>query len=48
VQETLAALGASLAGRRKPMVIGPNSIAVIVDGEGRTLGNAVRDAAWLQ
>lgn len=37
-----------LAGRRKPIVIGPNSIAVIVDGEGRTLANAVRDTAWLQ
>lgn len=37
-----------IAGRRKPLVLGRNSIAVIVDGEGRTLGNAVREAAWLQ
>ncbi|GAB4821903.1 hypothetical protein N2152v2_008949 [Parachlorella kessleri] len=37
----------AISGRRKPVVIGPNSISVIVDGEGRTLGNALRDAAWL-
>lgn len=38
----------AISGRRKPIVIGPQSIAVIVDGEGHTLANAVRDVAWLQ
>ena len=36
------------AGRRKPIVVGPHSISVVVDGEGHTLANVVRDTAWLQ
>lgn len=38
----------SISGRRKPIVIGPRSISVVVDGEGHTLGNVVRDVSWLQ
>jgi DNA-directed RNA polymerase subunit L len=33
--------------RRKPIVIGPRSLSVVVDGEGHTLANVVRDTAWL-
>ncbi|PRW56401.1 dna-directed rna polymerase i and iii 14 kda polypeptide [Chlorella sorokiniana] len=33
--------------RRKPIVVGPRSIAVIVDGESHTLGGVVTDVAWL-
>lgn len=36
----------ALSGHRKPIVIGPRSINVIVDGEGHTLANMVRDVAW--
>ena len=28
-------------------MVGPRSISVVVDGEGHTLGNVVRDVAWL-
>jgi len=38
----------AISGRRKPIVVGPHSISVVVDGEGHTLANAVRDVAWLQ
>ena len=38
----------ALSGRRKPIVIGPRSISVVVDGEGHTLANVVRDVSWLQ
>ena len=34
--------------RRKPIVLGPRTAAVIVDGESHTLGRAVTDVAWLQ
>lgn len=34
--------------RRKPIVLGPRSAAVIVDGESHTLAAAVTDVAWLQ
>lgn len=34
--------------RRKPIVVGPRSIAVVVDGEGHTLAGAVTDVAWLK
>ena len=34
--------------RRKPVVVGPRSIAVVVDGEGHTLAGAVTDVAWLK
>ena len=37
----------AVSGRRKPIVMGPRSISVIVDGEGHTLGNVTRDVAWL-
>jgi DNA-directed RNA polymerase subunit L len=37
----------AISGRRKPITVGPRSIAVVVDGEGHSLGNAVRDVAWL-
>ena len=37
-----------VSGRRKPIVLGPRSISVIVDGESHSLANAVRDVAWLQ
>jgi len=37
----------AISGRRKPIVSGPNSISVVVDGEGHTLANVVRDASWL-
>ncbi|KAI3428326.1 hypothetical protein D9Q98_006706 [Chlorella vulgaris] len=33
--------------RRKPIVLGPRSAAVIVDGESHTLAAAVTDVAWL-
>ena len=33
--------------RRKPIVVGPRSVAVVVDGESHTLGGAVTDVAWL-
>ena len=36
------------AARRKPIVLGPNSISVVVDGETHTLANVVRDNAWAQ
>jgi DNA-directed RNA polymerase subunit L len=36
----------ALSGHRKPIVIGPNSISVVVDGEGHTLANVVADVAW--
>lgn len=36
------------SGRRKPIVVGPRTIAVVVDGESHTLGAAVSDVAWLQ
>lgn len=36
----------ALSGHRKPIVIGPRSISVVVDGEGHTLANMVRDVAW--
>lgn len=35
------------SGRRKPVVVGLRSAAVIVDGESHTLGAAVTDVAWL-
>lgn len=35
------------SGRRKPIVVGPRTIAVVVDGESHTLGAAVSDVAWL-
>ncbi|KAI8105728.1 hypothetical protein M9434_000310 [Picochlorum sp. BPE23] len=38
----------ALSGHRKPIVIGPKSIQVVVDGEGHTLANMVRDVAWTQ
>ncbi len=38
----------ALSGHRKPIVIGPRSIQVVVDGEGHTLANVVRDVAWTQ
>lgn len=38
----------AISGRRKPIVIGPRSATVVVDGEGHTLANAVKDMAWLQ
>lgn len=38
----------AISGRRKPIVIGKRSINVVVDGEGHTLANVVRDVAWLQ
>jgi hypothetical protein len=34
--------------RRKPIVVGPRSVAAVVDGESHTLGAAVTDVAWLQ
>lgn len=34
--------------RRKPIVVGPRTAAVIVDGESHTLGAAIADVAWLQ
>ena len=34
--------------RRKPIVVGPRSISVVVDGESHTLANTVRDFAWVQ
>ena len=37
----------AISGRRKPIVVGPRSISVVVDGEGHTLANAVRDVAWV-
>jgi DNA-directed RNA polymerase subunit L len=37
----------AISGRRKPIVVGPRSISVVVDGEGHTLANSVRDVAWL-
>jgi DNA-directed RNA polymerase subunit L len=37
----------AISGRRKPIVVGPRSISVVVDGEGHTLANPVRDVAWL-
>lgn len=33
--------------RRKPIVLGPRTAAVIVDGESHTLAGAVTDVAWL-
>lgn len=36
------------SGRRKPIVVGPRTAAVVVDGESHTLGAAVCDVAWLQ
>ena len=36
----------ALSGHRKPIVIGPNGISVVVDGEGHTLANVLRDVAW--
>ena len=36
----------ALSGHRKPIVIGPNSISVVVDGEGHTMANMVADVAW--
>lgn len=36
----------SLSGHRKPIVVGPRSISVVVDGEGHSLANVVRDVAW--
>jgi DNA-directed RNA polymerase subunit L len=36
----------ALSGHRKPIVIGPRSMNVVVDGEGHTLANMVRDVAW--
>lgn len=38
----------AISGRRKPIVVGPRSISVVVDGESHTLANTVRDVAWLQ
>jgi len=37
----------AISGRRKPIVVGPRSISVVIDGEGHTLANSVRDVAWL-
>lgn len=37
----------AISGRRKPIVVGPRSISVVVDGEGHTLANVARDVAWL-
>lgn len=36
-----------VSARRKPIVVGPRSISVVVDGESHTLANTVRDFAWL-
>jgi len=38
----------ALSGRRKPIVIGPRSINIVVDGEGHTFANMLRDVAWTQ
>lgn len=37
-----------VAARRKPIVLGPRTASVVVDGETHTLANAVRDVAWIQ
>ena len=36
----------ALSGHRKPIVIGPKSINIVVDGEGHTLANMVKDVSW--
>lgn len=37
----------TISARRKPIVLGPRSMSVVVDGEGHTLANVVKDVAWL-
>eukprot|EP00887_Chlorella_sp_A99_P002611 scaffold6.g2611.t1 len=36
-----------ISARRKPIVIGPRTAAVVVDGEMHTLGNAYAEVGWL-